>query len=238
MENVMTYLDDLLILTNSSFKDHLLKWKMVLARLSTAGMRVKISKSKFFAEQVEYLASWYWITRQGIQPIGNKDEMIAILNIKVPKTRNNNKLLQFIGIVNYYRDVWFRKSQLLALFHWLASHQARSSLNGTHRINGPLIKSRKSLELRWWVLLCYPDFNRSVFFHLYTDASDHQLGAVIMQDKKPIAFHSRILNTAQKRYTNIERNRELLSAIETCKLQAIQEYPIRLPWTYHSLYRP
>jgi hypothetical protein len=35
MEYVKTYLDDLLILTNSSFKDHLLKLEMVLARLST-----------------------------------------------------------------------------------------------------------------------------------------------------------------------------------------------------------
>jgi hypothetical protein len=32
------------------------------------------------------------------------------------------------------------------------------------------------------VLLCYPDFNKP--FHHYTDESDHQLGAVIMQDKK------------------------------------------------------
>jgi hypothetical protein len=33
MEYVKTYLDDLLILTNNSFKDHLLKLEMVLARL-------------------------------------------------------------------------------------------------------------------------------------------------------------------------------------------------------------
>jgi hypothetical protein len=38
-----------------------------------------------------------------------------------------------------------------------------------------------------------------------------------MQDKKPIAFYSRKLNTAQKRYTTTERKQELLSAIETCK---------------------
>jgi hypothetical protein len=60
---------------------------MVLARLSTAGMRVNISKSKFFAEQIEYLG--YWITRQGIQLIRNKVEMNAILNIKAPKTRKD-----------------------------------------------------------------------------------------------------------------------------------------------------
>jgi hypothetical protein len=46
-------------------------------------MRVKISKPKFFAEQIEYLG--YWITRQGNQSIGNKVE--AIFDIKAPKTR-------------------------------------------------------------------------------------------------------------------------------------------------------
>jgi hypothetical protein len=50
-------------------------------------MRVKISKSKFFAEQIEYLG--YWITRQGIQPIRNKVE--AILNIKATKTRKEDR---------------------------------------------------------------------------------------------------------------------------------------------------
>jgi hypothetical protein len=49
------------------------------------------------------------------------------------------------------------------------------------------------------ILLYDPDFNEPVVFHLYTNTSDHQLGAVIMQDKKPIAFYSRKLNTAQKR---------------------------------------
>jgi hypothetical protein len=73
------------------------------------------------------------------------------------------------------------------------------------------------MELRCGVLLFYPDFNKHVLFHLYTDTSDHQLGSVIMQAIKPIAFYSRKINTAQKRYTTTERNRELLSAIETCK---------------------
>jgi hypothetical protein len=40
MEYVKTYLDDLLILTNNSFKDHLLKRQIVLARLSTNEMLV------------------------------------------------------------------------------------------------------------------------------------------------------------------------------------------------------
>jgi hypothetical protein len=90
----------------------------------------------------------------------------------------------------------------------------------------PMKKSRKSLELRSWVPFCYPDFNKPVLFHLYTDALDHQWGAVIMQDKKPMAFYSRKLNTAQKLYTTTER--ELLSAIKICKeyRNILLDYPI------------
>jgi hypothetical protein len=38
MEYLKTYLDDLLILTNKTFKDHLLKLEIDLIRLSTAGI--------------------------------------------------------------------------------------------------------------------------------------------------------------------------------------------------------
>jgi hypothetical protein len=58
-----------------------------------------------------------------------------------------------------------------------------------------------------------------------------------MQDKKPIAFYSRKINTAQKRYTTTERHRELLSAIETCKeykkILLGYHYPI-IVFTYHK----
>jgi hypothetical protein len=99
-------------------------------------MRVNISKSKFFADQIEYLG--YWITRQAIQPIHNKVEMNAVLNMKAPKT--TKELPQFIGIFYYYFNMWFCRSEVLTRSHLLFSHQARSSLNDTHPINRPLIK--------------------------------------------------------------------------------------------------
>jgi hypothetical protein len=62
-------------------------------------------------------------------------------------------------------------------------------------------------------MLNFPDFSNP--FHIYTDASDKQLGAVIKQNKKPIAFYSRKLNSAQQRYTIGEQ--ELLSIVETLR---------------------
>jgi hypothetical protein len=101
MEYVKTHLDGSLLLTNNTFADHITKIEIILAMLSTAGMRVNASISKVFAEQIEYLG--YWITRKGIQPVYNKME--AILKIKALNTRK--ELRQFIGIFNYYCNMLF-----------------------------------------------------------------------------------------------------------------------------------
>jgi RNase H-like domain found in reverse transcriptase len=191
----------LLILSNNSFKDYLLKLEMVLARLSTATMRVNASRSKFFAEQIEYLG--YWITIQDIQLVHSKVE--AILNIKALKTRKEPR--QLIAIVNYYRDMWFCMSELLAPSTSLTSSQVKFEWISSHQQAFDKIKKVIGTE----VFLSYPDFSKP--FHIYTDASDHQLGAVIMQGKKPTAFYLQKLNTVQRQYTNTVR--ELLSTIET-----------------------
>ena len=62
-------------------------------------------------------------------------------------------------------------------------------------------------------LFAYPDFNKK--FTIHTDASDFQLGAVIMQENKPLAFFSCKLTSAQRNYTTTEK--ELLSIVETLK---------------------
>jgi hypothetical protein len=69
-----------------------------------------ISKSKFFAEQIEYLG--YWITRHGIQHIYDKVE--AFLNIKAPKTKKEEAATPFFLYSHFYRDMRFCRSEFLA----------------------------------------------------------------------------------------------------------------------------
>ena len=63
------------------------------------------------------------------------------------------------------------------------------------------------------VVLAYPDYSSS--FEIYTDASTKQLGAVITQHNRPIAFFSRKLSVTQSKYSVTKI--ELLAIVETLK---------------------
>ena len=63
------------------------------------------------------------------------------------------------------------------------------------------------------VKLAFPDFSKP--FHLYSDASDIQLGATLVQEGRPLGFYTRKLNSAQRNYTVSEK--ELLGIVEGLK---------------------
>ena len=62
-------------------------------------------------------------------------------------------------------------------------------------------------------LLSYPDWKLILTVH--TDASDKQLGDVIIQNNKPIDFFSKKLSNPQRTYTVTEK--ELLAIVECLK---------------------
>ena len=97
-EFVRTYLDDLLCLTVNTFEEHINKLRLVLQRISDAGLKINATKSTFCATEIEYLG--YWITHQGVQPLPKKVQ--GMINIKPPTTRK--QLRRFIGMVNYQRQ--------------------------------------------------------------------------------------------------------------------------------------
>jgi hypothetical protein len=61
--------------------------------------------------------------------------------------------------------------------------------------------------------LAYPDFTK--LFGIYTDASTMQLGSVITQGNRQIAFFSRKLSVTQTKYSVTKI--ELLAIVETLK---------------------
>ena len=87
---------------------------------------------------------------------------------------NLKELRSFIGLVNYYRDMWPRRSHTLApltelagkKFLWEERHETA-------------FQAMKSIVAANALLAC-PDHNQP--FQIETDASDYQLGAVILQN--------------------------------------------------------
>ena len=108
LDFVRAYLDDVLTITSSTFTDHLEKLELVLQRIYKAGLKVHARKSFFVRGKLEYLG--YWITRKGIQPL--PDKVQAMMKVAAPTTRK--ELRSFIGLVNYYCDMWQKLSHLLA----------------------------------------------------------------------------------------------------------------------------
>jgi hypothetical protein len=107
LQYVQAYLDDLLCISRSSLEDNLEKLEEVLKHLCDAGFKANTENLAFCALKTEYLG--YILTRDGINPQSNKVQ--AILTIKLPK--GVIQLQHFLGMVQYYRHLWARQSNML-----------------------------------------------------------------------------------------------------------------------------
>ena len=92
----------ILCITKGSLDDHLSKLRQVLIRLRCARLKVNTAKCSSCATETECLG--YVLTREGIKPQPKKVE--AILALTPPQ--NVKQLCRFLGMVQYYRDLWAR----------------------------------------------------------------------------------------------------------------------------------
>ncbi len=203
LEFARAYIDDLLIISTGDFSNYLRHLDEVLSGLNASGLKINAGKRFFARTQLEYLG--YWIIQDGVKLLNKKVK--AINNLASP--RNCTEVRKFIGFVNYYRDMWGKRSEILAPLTALTSLNVKWQWTNKEQDAFDTMKRIMARE----TILAYPNFDKP--FEIHTDASAYQLGAVISQDGKPIAFYSRKLTPTQMRYTTTER--ELLSIVETFK---------------------
>ncbi len=187
LEYVRAYIEDLLVITKSSHDNHLGKHEAVFIQLRNAGLKVNAAKSFFCAQETKYFE--YILTRGGIKPQPRKVQAILVLNL--PKSVK--ELQHFLGMVQYYRDMWAKRSEMLAPLTKLEGECGETKAtkkNGTKKkpwkwesIHQQAFDDAKATVAKE-VVLAYPDFTKP--FKIYTDASTTQLGAVMTQGNRPI----------------------------------------------------
>jgi hypothetical protein len=173
--------------------------------LKENNLQVNGDKSSFCAIEAEFLG--FVLTRQGVKPQVKKVE--GIVKIATPKTVK--QVRSSIGMINYYKDHIPRRSDLFTPLTTLTKKGARFKWTDDCQHSFDKLKCLLAKQM----VLAYPDF--AIPFEIYTDASNKQIGSVIQQNGRPLAFYSRKLTNAQTRYTVIKL--ELLAIVET-----LQEY--------------
>ena len=92
LEYVRVFIDDLLVVSHGTYKEHIAELDVVLNRLSKAGLKCKIDKCFFAEPEMEYLG--YIIPKDGIKL--NPKKVQGILDLKRPT--NKTEVRHFLGM--------------------------------------------------------------------------------------------------------------------------------------------
>ena len=194
----LAYLDDILLFSRT-LDEHLTHIQLVFDRLKQHGLKLKLSKCQFLRTETNYLG--FVINKEGIQPEPQKVEVIRGL----PEPRSVREVRSFIGMVGYYRRFVPNMSEIAEPLIALTRKHAHFKWTEKCQVAFDFIKE----SLTTIPLLTYPDPNLP--YTLYTDASDHCVGACLTQVseidgvEKPLYFLSHRLSDTQTRWATIEK---------------------------------
>jgi hypothetical protein len=198
---ILVFFDDILVY-NPSLQDHFEHLKLTLEVLRSNQLFAKKSKCKFGCTEIDCLG--HLISAKGVKDDGKK--LTVMIDWPVPQ--NLKALKGFLGLTGYYRKF----------------------IKGYGSIAAPLTDLLKKNAFSWSELadkafvalkevvtsppvLVLPYFTKP--FVIECDASGRGIGAVLMQNQRPIAFFSQVLKGRFLLMSTYEK--KLLALVEVVK---------------------
>uniref|UniRef100_A0A2N9I9G7 Reverse transcriptase domain-containing protein n=1 Tax=Fagus sylvatica TaxID=28930 RepID=A0A2N9I9G7_FAGSY len=208
---VVVYFDDILVYSKS-LDEHIGHLHCVLDVLRKEKLYANLKKCSFCLDKVVFLG--YVVSTKGIAVDEEKVKAIK----EWPTTKSITEVRSFHGLTSFYRRFVKDFSTLAAPlteivkksvgFKW-GSEQDHAFLEIKERLCGA-------------PLLALLDFSRT--FEIECDALRIGIGAILMQEKRPIAYFSEKLNEAALNYPTYDNELyALVRALETCVFGAYEK---------------
>ena len=188
---VVVYFDDILVYSRGEEEhyEHLHEVLNVLAQEQLFG---NLEKCHFFSSQVKFLG--YMVSAKGIQVDEKKIKAIR----EWPTPMSIQQVRNFHGLASFYRrfvtnfsSIMAPMTEVLKAKHFEWSTQAQLAFEE--------IKERLTSA----PILALPSFSK--IFEVECDASGVGIGAVLTQEKRPIAYFSEKLNDAKRKYSTYDK---------------------------------
>lgn len=204
-DKCLIYQDDLIVFgrnlgeKNKNLQD-------VFERLRKVNLKLNPEKCEFFKKEMLYLG--HVVSREGVVPDPEKIKIVE----SYPCPKSVEEVKRFTAFVNYYRKFIPNFAEKAYPLHQLCRK------NATFKWDQECQKTFEDLKqcLVSPPVLQYPDFTETNQFIVQTDASGYSIGAILSNgNKKPVAYASRGLNSAERRYPTIEK--ELLAIVWAVK---------------------
>ncbi|KAJ9527526.1 hypothetical protein QJQ45_025744 [Haematococcus lacustris] len=199
---VVVYLDDILVFSKNK-AEHLKHLEIVFRILKEHELYAKLKKCEFEKSELKFLG--HLVGVNGVRPDPAKIQSIK----DWPPLNDVAAIRSFVGLATYFRMFIQGFAKLVEPLTnltkkdvtWCWDDKCEEAFQGVkHALsNAPV--------------LSLPDFNKE--FQVLCDASVTGIGAVLMQDKHPIAYESRRLLPAEVNYTTGEQ--ELLAVVHALK---------------------
>ncbi|XP_061191756.1 uncharacterized protein LOC133199998 [Saccostrea echinata] len=202
---LLIYLDDVII-TGSTFHEHLSNLRKVFLRFRKFGLKLKPKKCSLFQEEVVFLG--HVVSKDGVRanPLLIQDVQ------RWPIPRSFKELQAFLGLTNYYRRFVKGYADIARPLHNLTRKGVQYQWGEEQATAFEELK----IALTSAPVLAYPLAEGTMI--LDTDASNFSIGAVLSQEQdgveKVISFSSRRLGPVQERYCVTRR--ELLAVVAFC----------------------
>ncbi|WVZ93568.1 hypothetical protein U9M48_039537 [Paspalum notatum var. saurae] len=189
---VVVYFDDILIYSKS-MHEHLEHLRAVFDALRAARLFGNIEKCIFAHNVSRFLAMS--LLHGALRWTAAKIDAIR----EWPTPTTITQIRSFLGLAGFYRRFVPNFSSIAAPLHELTKKDAPFSWGDSQEVAFTTLKDK----LTHAPLLQLPDFNK--VFELECDASGIGIGAVLLQEGKPVAYFSEKLSGANLRYSTYDK---------------------------------